>query len=114
MIFGSAFFLGALFSPYYPFLFAVPKVHGKMVSSKNSATMMIFYAFGEGILVSVVGYMIILIHPLMLFICCWAMMTTNKILLMKIIESLKTFSEIENKLVETEMNELENKDKDRI
>ncbi len=81
MIYGSAFFLGITFSAYYPFLFAVPKIHGKMISSKNSATMMIFYAIGEGILVAFVGYLMVLVNSMMLFICCLIMIIINKILL---------------------------------
>ena len=46
MIYISIVFLGILFSSYYPSLWAVPKTYGKIISSKNSATMMIFYAIG--------------------------------------------------------------------
>ena len=46
MIYGSALLFGILFAAYYPYVFALPKSYNKAVSSKNSATIMIFYAIG--------------------------------------------------------------------
>lgn len=85
MLFGSAFFLGIIFSAYYPYMFALPKSFNRTISSKNSSTIMIFYAIGEGLLVSVVGILMEKIDPLMLFICCLVMMVFNKILLVVVI-----------------------------
>lgn len=88
MLYGSASLLGIIFSVYYPFVFALPKSFNKTVSSKNSATIMIFYAIGEGILVSIVGYLMEWFDPIMLFFSCLVMMIANKILLIVVIGQL--------------------------
>ena len=87
MVFGSAALLGMIYSTYYPYVFALPKEYNKTISSQNSSNIMIFYAIGEGILVSVVGYLMSW-FPLMLFISCLLMMIVNRIIIAKSINLL--------------------------
>ena len=67
VVFGSAAVLGVLFSAYFPCLLALPNRYGYVISSKNSSMMMIFYAIGEAGVSAVVGIVMSIIHPLMLF-----------------------------------------------
>ena len=87
MVFGSAILLGMIYSTYYPYVFALPKEYNKTISSKNSSNIMIFYAIGEGILVSIVGYLMSW-FPLMLFISCLMMMIVNRVIVGKSINLL--------------------------
>ena len=82
MVLGFAFFSGVIYSIYYPFTFALPQEFGKTFSGKNSSNVLIFYAIGEGMLVSAVGYLMML-TPLMLMVSCLIMAIINRFIIGK-------------------------------
>ena len=81
MIFGSSILMGIIFSPFYPYLYALPSKYGLTLTTENSFNMMIFYAAGEAGTCAIIGELMARIHPLMLFVSLFILAIANYILM---------------------------------
>ena len=89
VVFGSAAILGMLFASYVPYLYALPSRYGKSFTQEYTMNTVIYYSIGEAVISSIIGYLMLWIHPIMLLVSLLVLAIVNKWLLERVIGLLK-------------------------
>ena len=93
LVFGSAIGIGMVFSIYYPYLMSLPSKYNMIISEKVTSNIVITFAIGEGVAAAFVGYLMELIHPIMLFIFIFMVSIWMFYLVKKLIDRLENLQE---------------------
>lgn len=89
MIFSSSILMGMLFSPFYPYLYALPSKYNIELNSDNSFNALIYYAAGEAGTCAVIGELMAWIHPIMLFVSVFVLSIVNFIIMKYTVKGLE-------------------------